>query len=81
VLSALADAGFYGGRWYRPALFPGADDPAAYGYAPGDPSLATSEDLVARVVNLPTDVDLDTARRIVDLVRRITGSTPDSAGS
>jgi dTDP-4-amino-4,6-dideoxygalactose transaminase len=73
VIAALAAAGFYPGRWYRPALFPGVDDPAAYGYAPGDGTLATTEDLIARVVNLPTAVELGEARRIAGVVRAAIG--------
>lgn len=68
VFAAVTDAGFYAGRWYRPALFPGVEDPAVYGYTPGDGTLATTEDLIARVVNLPTGVDVAQARRIADVV-------------
>lgn len=68
VVGAVTAAGFYAGQWYRPALFP-VDDVAAYGYVPGDGSLATTEDLIARVVNLPTAVTLDDARRITAVVR------------
>ncbi len=68
VIGALAVAGVYVGRWYRPALFPGVEDPAVYGYVPGDDGLTVSEDLVARVVNLPTIVDLPTARRAAQVV-------------
>lgn len=73
VLEALRAAGVYAGSWYRPALFPGVDDPAGYGYAPGDPSLATSEDLVERVVNLPTGGDVTEARRAAEVVLRVVG--------
>lgn len=68
ILAALRAAGVYAGSWYRPALFPGVEDPAVYGYTPGDAALATSEDLVDRVVNLPTAVDPDEARRIARIV-------------
>lgn len=73
LVAALNAAGVYAGKWYRPALFPGAVDPAVYGYVPGDGALATTEDLVSRVVNLPTGIDLDHARRAVEVVRSITG--------
>lgn len=73
VIDSLVAAGHYPGRWYRPALFPGVDDPAVYGYTPGDGSLAVTEDLIARVVNLPTTVDVVRARRIVDVVRAAIG--------
>ena len=68
IFAAVSAAGFYAGRWYRPALFPGVVDPAAYGYVPGDGSLETTEDLIERVVNLPTGVDVADARRIADIV-------------
>ena len=68
VFEALASAGLRPGRWYRPALFPGVPDPQVYQYTPGDGSVAITEDLIERVVNLPTDVDVATARRIADVV-------------
>ncbi|MFI2703580.1 DegT/DnrJ/EryC1/StrS family aminotransferase [Cellulosimicrobium composti] len=74
LVRELTAAGFYVGKWYRPALFPGPDDPAVYGYTPGDPALATTEDLVARVVNLPTTVGVATARRVVRAVRSALGA-------
>jgi dTDP-4-amino-4,6-dideoxygalactose transaminase len=70
---ALNSAGLRPGRWYRPALFPGVADPAVYNYVPGDGALAATEDLIERVVNLPTDVDLDTAHRVVDVIVRVLG--------
>lgn len=69
VIDALAGAGVRAGRWYRPALFPGPTDPALYHYAPG--TLPVTEDLVARVVNLPTTVGPGEAERIARLVRRL----------
>jgi dTDP-4-amino-4,6-dideoxygalactose transaminase len=62
VLARLREQGIYAGAWYRPTLFPGASDPAVYGYAPG--TLPVTEDVVARIVNLPTDVTVERAREI-----------------
>ena len=73
LITTLSAAGVYAGRWYRPALFPGAEDPAVYGYTPGDGTLTTTEDLIARVVNLPTGVDVSRAREIAALVRTAIG--------
>ena len=62
VFSALRAQGIYAGTWYRPALFPGVADPAIYGYVPG--TLPITEDVIARIVNLPTDVTPERAREI-----------------
>ncbi|MBD2759054.1 DegT/DnrJ/EryC1/StrS aminotransferase family protein [Yimella sp. cx-573] len=74
LVTKVTEAGFYAGRWYRPALFPGVADPAEYGYRVGDPALATSEDLIARVVNLPTNISTDEARRAAAVVREVLGA-------
>lgn len=75
ILQALAAAGIYAGSWYRPALFPGVEDPAGYGYRPGDPGLVVSEDLVERVVNLPTGGDAAEARRAAEIVLTLAGGS------
>ncbi len=67
VISQLQAQGVYAGRWYRPVLFPGTDTPESYAYTPGDPSLATTHDVVARLVNLPTTVSPERARQIAGL--------------
>lgn len=69
LVAGLNRQGVYAGRWYRPVLFPGVVDPAAYGYDPADPALGTTRDLVERVVNLPTRVPEAEAVRIAGLVR------------
>lgn len=69
TVDALSAAGVYAGRWYRPGLFPGVEDPEAYGWTPG--TLPVTEDLIARVVNLPTAVDAAEARRIAGIVRGV----------
>lgn len=69
VFAALAAEGLVPGRWYRPLLFPGPSDPAAYAYAPGTSPVA--EDVSARILNLPTApfVTEAAARRAVEVVR------------
>ena len=62
VVEGLRALGVPAGRWYRPALFPGPTDPAIYHYEPG--ILPVTEDLVERVVNLPTSVTPSEAERI-----------------
>jgi dTDP-4-amino-4,6-dideoxygalactose transaminase len=64
VITALRARGIVSGSWYRPALFPGAADPAVYGYTPGDGAAAVTEDIVARIVNLPTNVTPESALQI-----------------
>ncbi len=71
MISELSRQGVPAGRWYRPALFPGAQDPSVYGYEPGSPDLAISEDAIARVVNLPTNVEPERAAEIAEMVKRI----------
>lgn len=71
LITELAAAGVPAGRWYRPALFPGPTDSAVYSYEPG--SLPVTEDLVARVVNLPTTVGVREAERIAQVVRDVIG--------
>lgn len=73
IIDALNAAGFYPGRWYRPAFFPGAEDPATYGYVPGTGTLTITEDIITRIVNLPTRVDVGTAQRIARTVLDVIG--------
>lgn len=74
LIDELGRQGVYAGRWYRPALFPGAADPGRYGYDPDDPALGVTRDLVQRVVNLPTRVTGTEATRISGLVRAALGA-------
>jgi len=69
LVATLAGHGVPAGRWYRPALFPGPTDPALYAYEPG--TLPVTEDLVARVVNLPTTVGPKEAARVAGIVRSV----------
>jgi len=63
IIVGLRATGVVEGRWYRPALFPGVSDPAKYNYTPGADAHAVTEGVIARIVNLPTFVDPDQARR------------------
>jgi len=64
VIGHLRAQGIVAGTWYRPALFPGAVDPEVYGYRQGDAAHAGTEDIIARIVNLPTNVGPERARQI-----------------
>lgn len=69
TFDALAEAGLVPGRWYRPLLFPGPQDPAPFAYGPG--SCPVAEDVSARILNLQTApfVTEQAARRAVEIVR------------
>jgi len=62
IIKSLRAQDIYAGAWYRPGLFPGVVDPSAYNYLPG--TLPVTEDLIARIVNLPTDVSAERADEI-----------------
>lgn len=66
VLAAVRAAGGYAERWYRPELFPGVTDPAAYGVTDAvHDRLPVTGRLVAGAVCLPTELGADgeSARR------------------
>lgn len=72
---AVADvlsAGFYARPWYRPLLYPGALDPAAYGL-PAEGELLLTERCSEGAVALPTDVSPEDAVRIAGIVARAAG--------
>ncbi|MCL1801911.1 MAG: hypothetical protein FWG25_11225, partial [Promicromonosporaceae bacterium] len=72
VIKKVKQAGFYATDWYRPALYPGIHDDAAYHLNLA--KLPTTADLIDRVANLPTNVDPETARIIAEIV--ISAATP-----
>lgn len=73
VFDALAAEGLVPGRWYRPLLFPGPQDPVAFAYRPG--SCPAAEDVSGRILNLQTApfVTDDAARRTAELIRARVG--------
>ncbi len=64
VFDRLRAEGVYAGRWYRPALFPGVADPARYNWDPAAHRFPITEDLIARVVNLPTSETIEESERV-----------------
>lgn len=72
LLQTLTAAGVYAGRWYRPALFPGVCDPARFGFRPGRTTPVT-QDLIGRILNLPTASGPLEAARASAIVRRVCG--------
>ena len=65
-------AGFYARPWYRPLLYPGAADAAAY-RLPERGALPVTERCSAGAVTLPTDVSAEDAERIAEIVIRAAG--------
>lgn len=63
----LNGQGYYVGKWYRPTLFPGVKNPAVYNY--DKDTCPVAEDLSARILNLPTNVTLETAKEIANVIR------------
>ena len=70
IIAAARQAGGYAERWYRPELFPGGTDPAAYGLDTLDRStVPVSDRLVSTALCLPTELGEDAVRRVIDAVR------------
>lgn len=67
LLSGVRAAGHYAVPWYRPLLFPGVEDPAAYGFDGSLEGLPVTERLSQGPVALPTDVTREQARRLAVL--------------
>lgn len=66
AFKTLQKRGFHVGKWYRPTLFPGPSDPNVYNY---DRELCpVSEDLAARILNLPTNISLARAKELVNAI-------------
>lgn len=59
LFDALTARGFYPGRWYRPALFPGVKDPSVYNFDPDMVSLPQTKRLIDTALNLPTLQDTE----------------------
>lgn len=71
IIAAILAAGGYAERWYRPELFPGVSDEAAYGLDSLDrASVPVTQRLVAGAVSLPTEVSLDKAKLIAAAIRQ-----------
>ncbi len=75
VIAGLRAEGVMAGLWYRPALFPGVSNPATYGYTPGADIHAVTEDVIARIINLPTAVSPERAREIARQVLALIDSS------
>ncbi|MDO5728451.1 MAG: DegT/DnrJ/EryC1/StrS family aminotransferase [Actinomycetaceae bacterium] len=69
LFDALTVAGFYPGRWYRPALFPGVKNASVYHFDPGLKDLPQTKRLIASAVNLPTLQNEEKTLGVCDVVR------------
>lgn len=67
LLASVRAAGHYAVPWYRPLLFPGVEDPAAYGFDGGMEGLPVTERLSRGPVALPCDVTPEQARQLATL--------------
>lgn len=67
LIKHLIANGVYAGRWYRPPLYPGVPDMHQYNLNLNE--LPVTKAASDRIVNLPTNVTGNEARRIAELVR------------
>lgn len=70
LFSFLREKGYYPGRWYRPALFPGVKDYELYNLDPEFSDLPNTRRLIESVINLPTQESIARAQEIVALVNQ-----------
>ncbi len=70
LFSFLREKGYYPGRWYRPALFPGVKDYELYNLDPELSDLPNTKRLIESAVNLPTQESVPRAQEIVSLVNQ-----------
>ena len=68
LFSFLREKGYYPGRWYRPALFPGVIDYDLYNFDPEFSNLPNTKYLIESAINLPTQESVTRAQEIVSLV-------------
>lgn len=70
LFSFLRTRGYYPGRWYRPALFPGVKDYELYHLDPELSDLPNTKRLIDSAINLPTQESVPRAQEIVSLVNQ-----------
>lgn len=70
LFSFLREKGYYPGRWYRPALFPGVKDYELYNLDPEFSDLPNTRRLIESVINLPTQESIARAQEIVALANQ-----------
>lgn len=71
VFRTLTAEGYFIGKWYRPSLFPGVEDPARYNLDPTLASLPTTRRLTLQAVNLLLTVTPDEARETAGAIRAL----------
>lgn len=70
LFSFLRTRGYYPGRWYRPALFPGVKDYDLYNFDPELSDLPNTKRLIASAINLPTQESVPRTQEIVSWVNQ-----------
>ncbi len=79
VISAVNQAGFFAGHWYRPLLFPGPLGPGLR-FDPNGTDLPVTRSLASRVVNLQTNTDLVTCEQTANVVLAALGKAASARG-
>ncbi len=73
LFSFLRTRGYYPGRWYRPALFPGVKEYELYNLDSELSDLPNTKRLIESAINLPTQESVPRAQEIASLVNQWVG--------
>lgn len=74
VCSACCAAGHYMTVWYRPELGPGVLDEAAYRVPRDRSAIPVCDDMVRRILTLPTNQGAEGARAVVEVLKGVVSS-------
>ena len=74
----LATAGIYTGRWYAEDTLFSVACPEKFGISESDPGLQPSRDFIDKLVCLPTNLSVEQARGVVEIVQGVV--TPPQCG-
>jgi hypothetical protein len=71
VIAAIGAQGLYAVPWYRPLLYPGVTDDAAYGYDRSLAGLSRTAELARGAVALPCDLTDEQVAAVVRAIRSV----------
>ncbi|RHF39153.1 DegT/DnrJ/EryC1/StrS family aminotransferase [Collinsella intestinalis] len=74
ITRACCAAGYYTSTWYRPELGPGVIDPCTYRVPVDRRGVRVCDDIIDRLVTLPTDCGEEGARRVIEIVEAHVGT-------